>query len=53
MKYRVDLTIKGHIEVDANSEEEARLKVEDGYPLSDVVVEDDEIDEVAELPLGV
>ena len=46
MKYRVDLTIEGYIEVDANSEEEAREKVEDGYSLSSVTVERDEITDI-------
>lgn len=49
MKYRVDLTIEGYIEVAANSEEEARLKVEDGYSLSSVNMETDEINEIVKL----
>lgn len=46
MKYRVDLTIKGFIEISAESKEEARSVVEDGYSLSNVHVEDDDIDDI-------
>ena len=49
MQYRVNLTIKGYIKINANSKEEARLNVEDGYLLSDVIFEDDEIDEIEEV----
>ena len=48
MKYRVDLTIEGYIEVDADSKEEARLKVGDGYSLSSVIFVDDEMGEISE-----
>ena len=49
MKYRVDLTIEGYIEIDAESTEEARAKCEDGYSLSAVNVETDEINEITEV----
>jgi len=45
-KYRVDVTINGYIEVDADSEEEARARIEDGYSISEIQFEDDEIDEI-------
>jgi len=43
MKYRVGLTIEGYIEVDANSEEKARLNA-----LDSVIVVEDEITEITE-----
>ena len=46
MKYRVDLTINGHLEVEADSEIDARMQVEDGYSIHDVEFDDDFIDEV-------
>ena len=46
MVYRVDLTIKAHLEVEADSELEARMQVEDGYSIYDVTFDDDDIDEV-------
>jgi len=49
VKFRVDLTIEGYIKVEADSKEEARDKVEDGYSLSDVTVVDDEVDEITEI----
>lgn len=49
MKYGIDLTISGYIEVEADSKEEAKAKIEEGYSLSDVEVMNDEIDEVCEL----
>ncbi len=48
MKYGIDITIKGYLEVEASNEAEARAKVEDGYSLSDVQVIDDEIDDINE-----
>ena len=47
MKYRVDLTINGFLEIEADSQEEAQAKATDGYSLTDVTVESDEIDEVS------
>jgi len=49
MKYRVDLTITAHLDVDADSEEEARSKVEDGYSMTSIVFEDDEVDDIHKL----
>lgn len=46
MKYIADLTLKGVIEIEADSEEEARKHLEDGYSMSDVQIIDDEIDEI-------
>lgn len=47
MKYQVDLTIHGYLEIEAESEEEARNNVEDGYSLTDLNFIDDEIDEIS------
>ena len=49
MKYGIDISISGYLEVEADSKEEAKAKVEDGYSLADVQVMNDEIDEVYEL----
>lgn len=49
MKYGIDITLKGYLEVEAETEAEARAKVEDGYSLSDVQVIDDEIDDINEV----
>lgn len=49
MKYRVDLTITGYIEVEADTKDEAREKAEEGYSLNDVTVESDEIDDVSQI----
>ncbi len=49
MKYRVDITINGYVEVEANSKEEAREIIEDGYSLGEVQFEDDDIGEISEL----
>lgn len=49
MKYRIDLSINGYLEIEANSKEEAREIVESGYPLSDLIFEDDEIDDIYEV----
>ena len=46
MKYGVDLTLKGYLEVEADTIEEARAKVEDGYSMADVQIIDDEIDDI-------
>jgi len=46
MKYIADLTLKGVIEVEAASEEEARKILEDGYSMANVQIIDDEIDEI-------
>jgi len=49
MKYRVDLTIEGYIEVEAESEGEARKIAEDGYSLGSVTFESDEINEITDI----
>ena len=47
MKFKVDLTIEAYIEIEADSEEEARANVEDGYSLSNIYLVSDEIDDVS------
>jgi len=49
LKYGVDISISGYLEVEAESKEAAKAKVEDGYSLTNVQVMDDEIDQVYEL----
>ncbi len=49
MKYGIDLTLKGYLEVEAETETEARAKVDAGYSLSDVQIIDDEIDDINEV----
>jgi len=49
MKYGIDITLTGYLEVEAETKEEARAKFEDGYSLSDVQVIDDEIDDINEV----
>lgn len=49
MKYAIDLTLKGYLEVEAETKEEARAKVDDGYSMSDVHIIDDEIDDINEV----
>ena len=49
MKYRVDLTIQGFLEIEADSVEDARAQVEEGYSLSDLTFESDEVDDISEL----
>lgn len=46
--YRVELTLTGYVDVEANSVDEAREIIEEGYSLTDFNVEDDEIDDVYE-----
>jgi hypothetical protein len=46
--YKVYVTIKGYIEVEADSKEDAQDIVENGYSMNDVVWGDDEIDEIVE-----
>ncbi len=49
MKYKVFLTIKGYVEVEADSEEDAENHVNiGGYSMMDVIWVDDEIDEIVE-----
>jgi len=50
MKYRVDLTITGYLEIEANSKDEAREIVENGYSLTEFNFEDDDIDDISQLP---
>ena len=49
MKYGIDITLKGYLEVEAETEAEARAKFEDGYSLSAVQIIDDEIDDINEV----
>lgn len=46
MKYIADLTLKGFIEIEAGSLEDARKILEDGYSMSNVHIIDDEIDDI-------
>ena len=46
MKYIVELSVRGYVEVEAETKEEARRKVEDGWSLNDFVMQDDDIEEV-------
>jgi len=46
MKYKVYLTIKGYIEIEAESEEEAENIVDNGYAMDDFIFESDDIDGV-------
>jgi len=46
MKYRIDLTIDGYIEIEASSEAEARDRIDGGYSLQDITVTDDDINEI-------
>ena len=48
-KYKVDLTIKGHIIITALSEAEAKEQADEGYSMGDVYFDDDEIDEVTQI----
>ncbi len=52
MKYRVDLTISGYLVIEADSKDEAREIVENGYSLTDLIFEDDEIDDVSQQSLN-
>lgn len=49
MKYKVELTIQGYVEVEADSESDARAQVEDGYSMNDFNFEDDEIGDISEV----
>ena len=49
MQYGIDITLKVFLEVEAETEAEARAIAEDGYSLSDVLVIDDEIDDINEV----
>ena len=49
MKYKVELTVKAHLIIEATSEVEARGQVEEGYSMSSLYFDDDEIDEVSEV----
>jgi hypothetical protein len=46
--YRVELTLTGYVDVEANSVDEAREIIENGYALADFYMTDDEIDDVYE-----
>ena len=47
MKYRVDISLKGYIEVEANSEQEAKEITEDGFSLVQFNCEDSEVGEIS------
>ncbi|MBU1067088.1 hypothetical protein KKE60_04845 [Patescibacteria group bacterium] len=46
MKYRVELTVYGYVDIEASSKEEAEKIVEDGYSFNDLNFVNDEIDAV-------
>jgi hypothetical protein len=46
MKYRVNMTISGYLEIEAHSKDEAREIVENGYSMNEFHFEDDDIDEI-------
>ena len=48
MKYRVDITIEGYIEVEADSKEEAQERAEDGFSWNEFNCFDVTVDEVYE-----
>ena len=50
MKYKVELTVKGYLEIEASSELEAREMVEDGFSPDDFYWQDDDIDDVRLIP---
>ena len=52
MKYKVEITIQGYIVIEADSIEEARAHAEDGFSLSQFVVDDNDIDEIYEIKEG-
>jgi hypothetical protein len=45
-KYRVDVTIEGYIEIEADSEAEAKEHAEDGFSIDQFQCEDTEVDEI-------
>jgi hypothetical protein len=47
MKYRVDVTLEGYIEIEADSEAEATEHAEDGFSIEQFQCEDTEIGEVS------
>lgn len=47
MKYRIDITLEGYIEIEANSKEEAKEIAEDGFAMNQFNCEYDEIGEVS------
>jgi len=47
MKYRVDVSLEGYIEVEADSQAEAREHAEDGFSISDFNCEDTEVGEIS------
>ncbi len=49
MKYKVELTIKAHLIIEAASEVEAREQVEDGYSWKSLYFDEEEIDEISKV----
>ena len=47
MKYRVDVSLEGYLELEADSEAEAREAAEDGFSFSDFNCEDTEVGEIS------
>lgn len=46
-KYRVDVTLEGYIEIEADSEAEAKEHAEDGFSIDQFQCEDTEAGEVS------
>jgi hypothetical protein len=47
-KYRVDVTLEGYIEIEADSATEAKNHAEDGFSIDQFQCEDTEIGEIAQ-----
>ena len=49
MKYRVDVLLEGYIEVEADSQAEAKKHAEDGFSMSDFNCEETEVGEISRI----
>ena len=52
MKYKVWITVKGYLEMEAESEEGCREKFDVGYHMTDLIFNHDEIDEIEQIGKG-
>jgi len=48
-KYRVDVTLEGYIEIEAESETEAKDHAEDGFSIDQFQCEDTEVGEITSI----